>query len=131
MKTDNYKFTPHDLRIGSLICYEDLDGKNHVWTVDGNFLKVLDEQTEKCSEWYSPIPLTEDILLRFGFEKSDQVDKYYIIKNDMGISFADDKIRVIVGNFVCQLVLCELDYVHQLQGIFYELTREMLTLKDR
>ena len=70
---------------------------------------------------YEPIKLTDKWLTDFGFTNSKTQDKFYNKDNNVGISTADDKFRFIQGNFVCQLVLTDLQYVHELQNIFYSL----------
>ncbi len=114
----------NELRIGNFIFYANGD----ICKVSYHQIRYLIITTEKVN--YSPIPLTEEWLLKFGFEKSNVVDKYYTINNQFAISTADDKFRFIKGNFVCQLVLSELQYVHQLQNLYFALTNEELTIKQ-
>ena len=70
------------------------------------------------------IPITEEILIKAGFTHSKTADKYFI-KGSLAVSMADGKIRLIKGNFVCQIVLMELEFVHQLQNICYDLNEEL------
>ena len=70
---------------------------------------------------YEPIKLADKWLTDFGFTDSKMQDKFYIKDHNVGISTADNKFRFIQGNFVYQLVLTDLKYVHELQNIFYSL----------
>ena len=80
-----------------------------------------------------PIPLTEEWLLKFGFNRRDAYFgfcrkkynqegrwKYLILNRRSGIFYA---YRYGYGNF------CKLQYVHQLQNLYFSLTNEDLTIK--
>jgi len=72
-----------------------------------------------------PIPLTEEWLLRFGFEK--ELDGFYR-KNKSGIiefCFYDNGILATTQS-VC---LSHFKYVHQLQNLYFSLTNNELTIK--
>ena len=88
------------------------------------------------------IELTEEWLLIFGFEVDDDLGDqiYYQIpnqKNGYGICFDLDDIAFYKfygngGENVHTLIHDEehLQYVHQLQNLYYALTQTELTLKD-
>ena len=116
-----------DLMIGSIF-WDDYGGYNVVTSINCN--KVGEAPNTVCAKHIrgaavgnfscndiKPILLTPDVLEMLGFEKSKIVDKYYIIDNNIAVSIADDKIRVIKGNFVCQLVIAEIQFLHTLQNI--------------
>ena len=81
-------------------------------------------------EQLAPVQLTEDLLLRAGFENSKRTDKCFEKGTNVIVSTADDKFRFVMGNFVAQLVLREIEYVHQLQNLYFALTGEELTFAD-
>ena len=68
----------------------------------------------------SPIPITEDILLKFGAKKHNEYwfsfHTYGIIKHTKFIEFYS----CIEGDFICNSV----QYVHQLQNLYFALTGE-------
>lgn len=66
-----------------------------------------------------PIPLTNEWLLRFGFEHNTKYEYYFYNKFilDNGFILMDIDINV------------EVKTVHQLQNLFFSLTGEELTLK--
>ena len=68
---------------------------------------------------YKPIPLTEEWLLKFGFEKRYETCFQYknFILNDKFIMMDID-------------ITIQLKYVHQLQNLYHALTGEELTIKD-
>jgi len=76
-------------------------------------------------EKYKPIPLNEEWLVKFGFEKDKSafIYGYYALYNNEiywsgGVYSACDSISNI-----------EIKYVHQLQNLIFALTGEELTLK--
>lgn len=96
-------------------------------TVDGSYIAWLEKGDADCK----PIPLTEEWLLKFGFEK-DQYGDFYIefngtkyksyiidINNGIsafGVSYQDDTFYFAWN----------IKYVHQLQNLVYALTGEEL-----
>jgi hypothetical protein len=73
-----------------------------------------------------PIPLTEEWKLKFGFEKTewDNFNSYRLIigNNDYTIVLYSD------GNCeVGDIITCKIEYVHQLQNLYFALKGEELT----
>jgi len=68
------------------------------------------------------VPLTEEVLLKFGFEK--------IITSDVFPTFFRNKINVNDGIvYVCGCgFLNHIKYAHQLQNVFFDFNNEELTL---
>jgi hypothetical protein len=81
-----------------------------------------------------PIPLTEEWLLKFGFEKGE--DEYNFNGFDLENRNTDlflsvDKIIKLKDNFGCWYFgayLRELKHVHQLQNLYFALTNRELKL---
>ena len=77
-------------------------------------------------EEFEPIPLTDDILEKCGFEKNDANDQYRSYRKEpITIRIlADNSIRanIGVGEFACQ-------YLHQLQNLYFDLTGEELEVR--
>jgi len=116
MKAKNY-------RIGNLVKYD-----NRVFEID-TIAKVFPtlNTTEfgiGVVDWNNikPIPLTEEWLIKFGFEvyEFDDKEKQYRI---------NDRLLVVRNNvFYDYGSRVELKYVHQLQNLFFALTQKELTL---
>lgn len=70
-----------------------------------------------------PTPLTEEWLLKFGFEKS------YGEFTKKGFSFRICSNEIFTNEEYNPTKICKIDFVHQLQNLFFALTREELTLK--
>jgi hypothetical protein len=75
---------------------------------------------------FKPIPLTEEWLLKFGFEKTDShgdfeylIDRYSYFRGSFYIADCDE-----CGESV------EIQYVHQLQNLYFALTGEELTINE-
>jgi hypothetical protein len=111
-----------ELRIGN---YVDID--NTIQTIDMNIMFDFDE-----GGWYiddlhltkvKPIPLTEEWLLKFGYEKPAIVwigDKFYLGTYDRDKTLWHCALRKNNG------CLCDIRYVHQLQNLYFALTNEEL-----
>jgi hypothetical protein len=115
----------NELRIGNLISYtieDDLDERkkwSEVSEIDAVDILHLTKFKDKN---YKPIPLTEDWLLKFGFEKSSY---YYEIKG-IAISLGEDGRTILNGCGEVNAKHCV--YVHQLQNLYFALTGQELTL---
>ncbi len=103
-----------------------------VLSIDGSF-DVLDVKniegyiTEKCPlKDFEPIPLTEEWLFKFGFHldpyKNYELNNVFIHRLTFTLDiFEDDDWHHIP---------VKLKYVHQLQGLYFYLTGEELTIKQ-
>ncbi len=78
-------------------------------------------QSAECfwTNEFKPIPLTEEWLLKFGFEKKD--DDY--IFNGFSFTFDENTFYNHVGK------ITNIYYVHQLQNLYFALTNDELTIK--
>ena len=126
-----------ELRIGNWL--QRLDGS--VFQITCDDLKIINEIAEKLHP--QPIPLTEEWLLKFRFEKDDIAysknidlfgggkklsfsgDYLYIVDSEKQNTIPTDIITIwnkdVKKNF----------YVHQLQNLYFALTGEELTLKEQ
>jgi hypothetical protein len=101
-----------ELRIGNLLI-----------TSSGTIVEVTESTIRGVRLNYldiKPIPLTEEWLLKFGFE-----DDNAFFKNRITLYKQD-------GIFWCDLLwdCIDVNYVHQLQNLYYALTGEELTIKQ-
>lgn len=94
---------------------------------------------ERHPKWYTPIPLTEEWLIKFGFVNNSEItsihDKSFTVKYEAPIHYkvekhfggqfrvfnVDTKNEVIIKN--------NIKYVHQLQNLYFVLTGEELEIK--
>lgn len=119
---------PQELRIGNYVEYriqDELDDRKEWWElsiIDSTDLQILESRID---DDYRAIPLTEEILLKFGFEKDGNVYRN-ILKNRLYVDMTNP-IAIYFGNYNGILVM--LDYAHQLQNLYFALTGEELTFK--
>ena len=80
------------------------------------------------SESIEPIPLTEQWLLRFGFEKGDDMIFQHQINTTTAISIRlpDKEISIYNGINWCDWYEINFQNVHQLQNLYFALTGEEL-----
>lgn len=79
-----------------------------------------------------PIPLTEEWLLKFGFEKKLNCSNmiYYILADKCLLEYnLTHNIADIVKKVNLDLFI-DIKHVHQLQNLYFALTNEELTLKQ-
>ena len=80
-----------------------------------------DEGIEHFDE-FEPIQLTEEWLLKFGFERNGKKLTFWkidLVEDEEGI-FSFDEARIYI----------DVKYVHQLQNLYFALTGEELTFKS-
>ena len=120
---------PKDLRIGN---YYQGASRGNIEIVTWQTLRDLSEGKLNLL----PIPLTEEILLKFGFNKEYQ--KGYIgidVCNSDSVLTEPLKMGEWQTNYTFQFEtgsvpkFKEIEYVHQLQNLYFALTGEELTFK--
>ena len=111
------------LRLGNY--YIDIDDKLTELSGYELYQMTIKENTDILGETeFRPIPLTEDWLLKFGADNS-----LYMRYLDFGY-FDIYKLNDVWYVEKEGVTLCELKYVHQLQNLYFALTREELTIKQ-
>jgi hypothetical protein len=137
----------NELRIGNFVEY---DGRIfQIDTISNEFPTLnTDEFGIGVVDWNNiqPIPLTEELLLKFGFFKYQWMNGYFIntIFGDLMIQFYKTEIhlfftkvsydsqgmkfygRKFINN---KTNFTDCKYVHQLQNLYFALTGEELTFK--
>jgi hypothetical protein len=122
--------TANELRIGNLVKWEEYILPIKSIDYESVYVKLNEELRIIYKTKYlylfinelEPVPLTEERLLKFGFEKD--VTEYNIcwFLNHVYIWFVD-------GEYINELDL-PIKYVHQLQNLYFALKGEELTLKE-
>lgn len=112
----------NELRIGNWI-------KKEIWykkTIEYYQIKPSHFCNHKMQS-FTPIPITEQWLLKFGFKEINVRDiKYYVLH---GISLISDG----ANGYLIQLgkgFTVYIDKVHQLQNLFFALTQKELEIKE-
>ena len=78
-----------------------------------------------------PIPLTEDWLLNFGFNYNDDDCVYLALKYRGFCIYSDDYDEFSIATIKVQNFRIVIKHVHQLQNLYFFLTTEELTIKEK
>ena len=120
-----------ELRIGNLLTVGNYDVK--VIEIHHLGVQVCDlEETQDTWELYTdrikPIPLTEEWLEKFGFEKDENGLYKLFNQSEVPILLNED-----LNGWTCDGINFSINntqYVHQLQNLYFALKGEELTLKS-
>jgi hypothetical protein len=124
----------NELRIGNWVYIPQTKTNEQIGVIEenGRFLTKGYKTSYSSIECSRPIPLTEEWLLRFGFE--DDRDNLMVLRKDVFEFFFDKKDICGVnlyekwdGNFLCG----DIQYVHQLQNLYFALTGEELVVNEQ
>ena len=110
-----------ELRIGNFICTIAPCGVVDVKIVDADILYIA---ATRCND-LQPIPLTEEWLLKFGFEYRNGYGYRLNGFDFIVIKVADD----IGFHFNYYSFHVEIKHVHHLQNLYYAVKEKELTLK--
>lgn len=118
----------NDIRIGNLITYKNrANGDTQMPVEVGDLFRI-----EQEPNGYDPIPLTEEWILKFGFDFVSNRSLWKLFNCPFYIEYIIAQYRILIRG-VTQSVECsefpELKYVHQLQNLFHALTGQELTIK--
>ena len=112
-----------ELRIGNY--YNQFENTEKVsWST----LKTLEESTTE-QLWCKPIPLTDEWLLKFGFEKADEI--YFIEFGVYSMTIKEYEKGKYILNPETHFNYVDIEYVHQLQNLYFALTNEELTYEQQ
>jgi hypothetical protein len=131
----------NELRTGNLLNYDTAEGETLPTKIDWQDLKWLSEDEKGFNLVHSPIPITEEWLLKFGFTNIDNTNIYvksmhkigaeklkslavYIDENNYTIAIVD----YYTGVEKTDLLHLDYEFVHQLQNLYFALTGEELTI---
>lgn len=128
---------PQELRIGNSVntelgiaevigIYEDVVDVKGVSVIDNsseNKISISTRSFDGCVEYekIQPIPLTEEILLKFGFLKDDN---FYHLNNIWISNFYENYFSLDGFDET------KIEFVHQLQNLYFALTGEELKFED-
>ena len=132
----------NELRIGNWI---NVGGELNQFSI-ADFCDIFDNGDKWFKDLFKPIPLTEEWLLKFGFEEIENLHTHW--KSDKGfflngyIIFMEKIIGVIIGEKSNSKfydhsyqyrngigIIKQIQYVHQLQNLYFALTGEELEIK--
>ena len=105
----------------------------------GNWVKTIEGEIQIQNGWEidegnetHPIPLTEEWLERFGFKLPAHSwigDKFHLSEYGEGSKHPNGGVWVVAMN-KNNAIIAEIQYVHQLQNLYFALVGEELTIKE-
>jgi len=110
-----------ELRIGNLV----MDGKD-IEQVNARMIDML----VKTEADFDSIPLTEEWLLKFGFQKSMSWTYVVELKGNLKLVYYLGEKGWSIG-FKSYSDFSNLEYVHQLQNLYFALTGEELKQQEQ
>lgn len=113
-----------EVRVGNLVQNDRIG----IFKIEiGSLLNILERPKQNKGK-YQPIPLTEEWLVRFGFEKP----AHSWICGVFHLSEWDDFPLnwCVAMNKNNAIIFLKLKYVHQLQNLYFALTNQELTIKE-
>lgn len=119
----------NELRIGNLVSVE-----NKPYIITSGDIYNLDCYYKRYIKFYEPIPLTEKLFENFEAKRDDlEIDSYVL--SSLTCDYRFFKSTLIDGDiyWTCEKVLGDtsIEYVHQLQNLYFALTGEELKLNDK
>lgn len=109
----------NELRIGNYLKWKDESQIAQIRYILKEAIGLEDDIPSDLAtdlDFFEPIPLTEEWLLKFGFRESNK----YLVKYRLGLKKRGD--NYFYDNISIQ-------YVHSLQNLYFALTDEELTIK--
>jgi hypothetical protein len=123
----------NELRIGNYVNYESEIKQISGITSNNDVFYVGDSAPEDLGEFES-IPLTEEWLIKFGFESVGLGGNRFVLYNaiDGTSNFVIETDGIILYPQIDYDIVCwsEFKYVHQLQNLYFALTGEELILNE-
>lgn len=126
----------NELRIGNLI--QDIKYKspmrivqfygNTMFELDSPYMDYTDYRCDADLDNYEPIPITEEWLIKFGFKRDSVMDGETRRLNNFNIGKLT-KGYFIEGGVSNDKTSINIEYVHQLQNLYFSLTGEELTIR--
>ena len=110
----------NEVRIGNYINYE-TEREIVTMQITYEYIRLIHNGDKK----FKPIELTEEWLLKFGFKQISE--RVYIKNYHYGYEFGITNI-FIIKNDNCFMRYKHIQYVHELQNLYFALTNEELTL---
>lgn len=128
-----------ELRCGNFIYHDSLMKRNDIFKITPRFFSSLAggqsyedqaDASKQLDEYWQPIPLTEQWLLDLGFWKVEEnVYSIDTVVSPLRFCLWKDNFLWRFGFDGITMHCFKMDYVHQLQNLYYALTGEELELK--
>lgn len=130
--------TINELRTGSLLNYDTSEGDTLPTKIDWQDLKWLDEDPKGFNLVHSQIPISEEWLLKFGFERRDSstCTQWFIGMNDLthdwlfDLTWLENPVLINAPDApFYRNGKHTIYFVHQLQNLYFALNQTELVLQ--
>jgi len=118
----------NELRIGNLVYYKNKNKTTErtVINIEVPDLMFIEDPVKDTK--YSPIPLTEEWLLKFGFKYLSETQMYEKTGNEFDFHISiGNWVEIGQNNYESAILKFNIQYVHQLQNLYSALNGEELT----
>jgi hypothetical protein len=116
----------NELRIGNMVSFCNGISPKEIITIQGRFFTSFTDKYPSVNNYYKPIPLTEEWLVKFGFMK---FKRGYKLKNFGQFIIMGDKLAFYPAGILDAMFRWDLlQYVHQLQNLYFALTGNELEI---
>lgn len=136
--------TPQELRIGLYFYKDEYEKRNGIFTkITLKDLRYLLKKIDEEREYYlQPVELTEEILLRLGFEKVENKETYFIQVGEYGLYVTVNGFSgtlekpqswfcSVSTGYASQPMTVIKMYLHELQNLYFSLCGKELELKPK
>lgn len=129
----------NELRIGNYVIIKNYNSKywNKIGRIEGftRNAEYVSLDINQNSAFYlkdiQPIPLTEEILIKCGFEKSNDLDEFYHLDllNEWTRIYFNPKYKVCTLSINQHDSRISIQYLHELQNLVFSLTQKELIIQ--
>lgn len=113
-----------ELRIGNFVMCRNFPVFGHDIAVDWSVAQVSAEGIA-IADKFEPIPITDEWLIKLGFEKSDSSSNCMKKTNGYKFDFAGGEVL-----YLDSVRLKHIKYIHQLQNLYFALGGDELLLQE-
>ena len=129
----------NELRIGNLVFRDELNIENGKWdelTIKINYQDIFNliNGNDMVKTAYNPIPLTEEWLIKLGFKQwvnfGRKTYNYDLMPLcNFSYCFVTKKVMILEkGNNMSHWIERKIEYVHELQNLYFSLRGKELTI---
>ena len=124
----------NELRVGNLLNYHTAEGDVVTATIGWQYIQWATEDPKGFNLVHSPIPLTEEWLIKFGFKQWVEFGHKtgtFDLMPLCGVSYDIVTKKVLIlekGNPNSHWIERKIEHVHELQNLYFALRWQELTL---
>lgn len=131
-----------ELRIGNLLEFKNGIQQDRIIKVGRRFFSSAaierDDGDFDITPYYKPIPITEEWLLKFGFDKTHDKQWSERLPTELDFLFSKDDCHIAKAKDIDGFAICnydyygiDIDYVHQLQNLYFALKGKELESNEK